>query len=55
MIGTIINVIAVVLGSIIGLVFRSKVPQRLINISFVGIGIFTMILGIQMAIASQEQ
>jgi len=55
MIGTIINVIAVILGSVIGLVFRSKVPQRLINISFVGIGIFTMILGIQMAIASQEQ
>lgn len=55
MIGTVINVIAVIIGSIVGLTFRSKVPQRLINIAFVGIGIFTMVLGIQMAISSEKQ
>lgn len=54
MIGTIINVVAVIIGSLIGMVFRSKVPKRLIDISFIGIGIFTLVLGIRMAIQSEE-
>lgn len=54
MIGTIINVIAVIVGSLIGMLFRSKVPKRLIDISFIGIGIFTLVLGIRMAIQSEE-
>lgn len=54
MIGTIINVITVIVGSLIGMVFRSKVPKRLVDISFIGIGIFTLVLGIRMATQSEE-
>ena len=50
MFGTIINVIAVIIGSIFGLVIRSKIPKKLINTAFQGVGLFTIILGIIMSI-----
>jgi len=55
MIGTIVNVITVIVGSIIGLLFHSKVPKRFIEIAFIGIGIFTIVLGISMALKSNQQ
>ncbi len=54
MIGTIINVVAIILGSFIGLLFHSKVPEKFIKIAFVGIGIFTLVLGFKMALESNE-
>ncbi len=54
MIGTIVNIITVIVGGTIGLLFHSNVPKRLINIAFTGIGIFTLVLGISMAIQSQQ-
>lgn len=49
MIGTIVNVGAVILGSAIGLAFRSRIPQRLFEIVFQAIGLFTICLGLVMA------
>ena len=55
MIGTFVNVVAVIVGSLVGLAFHSKVPQRFIDTAFNGIGVFTLVLGIGMALKSNNQ
>jgi uncharacterized membrane protein YqgA involved in biofilm formation len=50
MLGTIVNVGAVIVGSIIGLVIHTKLPKRIITIVFQGIGLFTIFIGIKMAL-----
>jgi len=52
--GTLINVTTVLLGSLIGLTFRSRLPDRFVTILFQGIGLFTMVLGVSMAVKAQE-
>lgn len=50
MLGTLVNVAAVIVGSIIGLVIHTKLPKRIITIVFQGIGLFTIFIGIKMAL-----
>jgi len=50
MVGTLVNVAAVIIGSIIGLVVHTKLPKRIITIVFQGIGLFTIFIGIKMAL-----
>ncbi len=50
MFGTIVNAAAILAGGIIGLIIHKKTPDRLIKIAFQGIGLFTVTLGIMMAI-----
>ncbi|MCW3785343.1 DUF554 domain-containing protein [Plebeiibacterium sediminum] len=52
--GTIINISTVLLGSLIGILFRSKLPERFIKIVFQGIGLFTLVLGVAMALKSNH-
>jgi len=47
--GTLINAGAVIIGSIVGLIIRSKLPKNITTRVFQGIGLFTLFLGIQMA------
>lgn len=54
MIGTLVNVGAIILGGSIGLLFRAKIPERLFKIVFQAIGIFTLYLGISMALKANE-
>jgi uncharacterized membrane protein YqgA involved in biofilm formation len=54
MLGTLINAIAVIIGSIIGLFIGSKIPKRITNSAFNGVGLFTIILGIIMAIKTSN-
>ncbi|RUT78194.1 DUF554 domain-containing protein [Ancylomarina longa] len=54
MIGTFVNVIAVLIGGSIGLLFRSRIPERMFTIVFQAIGIFTLYLGISMALKANE-
>jgi uncharacterized membrane protein YqgA involved in biofilm formation len=54
MLGTIINVATVIIGSLIGLLVHSKLSSRITEITFQGIGIFTIFLGIVMAMKSTE-
>lgn len=54
MIGTLVNVGAVILGGSIGLLFRAKIPERLFKIVFQAIGVFTLYLGISMALKASE-
>ena len=47
--GTLINAGAIIIGSIIGLIIHSRLPKRIITITFQGIGLFTLFLGFTMA------
>lgn len=48
-IGTLTNVATVVLGSIIGLSLKRRIPERLTIPVVQGVGLFTMVLGVNMA------
>ena len=52
MIGTLINAGTVILGSIIGLILHTRFSKRFTEVAFQGIGIFTIFLGIVMALKS---
>ena len=52
MIGTIVNVAAVLAGSTIGLFLNKSLPERFVKIFFQVMGIFTIFLGISMALKS---
>jgi len=54
MMGTWINVAAVIAGSSIGLIVRSKLPKRITGIVFQGIGLFTLLFGVSMAIKTEK-
>lgn len=54
MFGTLINVATVVAGSLIGLLIHSKLPQRITTITFQGIGLFTLFIGLFMALKTKE-
>ena len=49
MLGTIINTIAVITGSVIGLIIHSRMPRRITERVFQAIGLFTIFLGIHLA------
>jgi uncharacterized membrane protein YqgA involved in biofilm formation len=50
MIGTWINAAAVVAGSSLGLVFRKNLPKKYEDVYFQVVGLFSLVLGIQMAL-----
>ncbi len=54
MTGTFVNVIAIIVGSSLGLIFNTKLPERYVKIVFQGIGLFTIFLGIKMALEIQN-
>ena len=54
MTGTLINVAAVLVGSIVGVMIHSKMPQRFITITFQAIGLFTLFLGFSMALKTSN-
>lgn len=49
MIGTIVNVITVAVGSTVGLLLRDRLPQPLIKAVFSALGLFTILIGIKTA------
>ncbi len=48
--GTLINTAAVLVGSLLGLLLHRRYPQRIKEIVFQGIGLFTLIIGMSMAL-----
>ncbi len=52
--GTIVNFFAVLIGSSIGLLIHSRLPERIVKIVFQGIGLFTLFIGIQMSLKTQN-
>ena len=53
MIGTLANVGAILVGGSIGLIIHKNLPIRLVNVTFQIMGLFTLVLGIKMALDSQ--
>ena len=53
MIGTLVNCLTVITGSIIGVNVRSNIPDNLQKILFQGIGLFTLALGVSMFLKSE--
>lgn len=49
-IGTIVNTIAVILGSLIGLLLHKNLPENIKAIVLQGIGLSTLLIGMQMAL-----
>jgi uncharacterized membrane protein YqgA involved in biofilm formation len=54
MLGTLANVAAIIIGSVVGVLIRSRLPQKYINIAFQGAGLFTLVIGISMALKSEN-
>ncbi len=54
MLGTLINVAAVIIGSVIGLVIHSRLPKKITDTAFHGVGLFTIILGVMMAVKTNN-
>ena len=54
MIGTIINIIAVLIGGSLGLLFGSRLPDRLKKTIVAGLGLFTAVTGIKMFLETEN-
>jgi len=54
MTGTIINVIAVLVGGALGLLFGARLPERLKATVIAGLGLFTTAIGIQMFLKTEN-
>jgi len=52
--GTLINTVAVIAGSLVGLALHSRLPERLSRMAFQAIGVFTLFLGCSMALKTQK-
>ncbi|MFW6365859.1 MAG: DUF554 domain-containing protein [Spirochaetota bacterium] len=54
MIGTLVNIAAIITGTAIGLVLRSRLPETLVRTVFQAIGLFTLTLGFMMALKMEN-
>ena len=54
MTGTLLNIITVLIGSIIGLLIRSRIPENYKLILLQAIGLLTLVIGLQMAFKTHE-
>jgi len=52
--GSIVNAATVIVGSLIGLLVRSKLPENIKTIIFQGVGLGTLVLGMTMALEVQN-
>jgi len=52
--GTIVNVATVLAGSVVGLLAGHRLPERLREIAFHGVGLVVLVLGVQQALASRN-
>jgi len=50
MIGTLINIGTILIGTLIGVILKSKLPEKLIKTVFQATGLFTLALGIMMSL-----
>ena len=53
-VGTLINVAAVIIGGVLGLLFRSRLPERITHTFFQAIGLFTLFLGFSMSLKTNN-
>ncbi|SMF13076.1 DUF554 domain-containing protein [Desulfovibrio gilichinskyi] len=53
-IGSLVNAAAIIGGSLIGVMLHSRFPERIRQIVFQGLGLSTMVIGMQMALKVQD-
>ena len=54
MVGTILNIAAVLVGGVLGLLFGSRLPERVRQTVIAGLGLFTGALGLQMFLKTEN-
>ncbi len=54
MIGTVVNIFAIIVGSSLGLFLNKRLPDRFVKIFFQVIGLFTLFLGISMSLETNH-
>ncbi|MCK4941517.1 DUF554 domain-containing protein [candidate division WOR-3 bacterium] len=54
MIGTVVNIILVIIGSLLGLLLKKGIPDNIKKIILVGLGLFSCVLGTKMGIEMQR-
>lgn len=54
MLGVIVNVITVIIGSCIGLLFRKGIPERVSNAAMIGLGACTLYIGISGSLCGEN-
>ncbi|MCX6078825.1 MAG: DUF554 domain-containing protein [Chloroflexi bacterium] len=54
MTGTIINIVAIIIGSTVGVLFGSRLSENLKNTVIAGMGLFTTAVGLQMFLKSEN-
>mgnify|MGYP001073674953 CR=1 FL=1 len=52
--GTLVNAGSIIVGSSIGLLVKSNIPERITKVAFQGIGLFTLFLGFYMALKTNN-
>lgn len=52
--GTVVNIVSILAGSAVGLLIKSGIPEKSQNTIMQGLGMSTFIIGVQMAIKSQN-
>jgi len=52
--GTLVNIAAVIVGGTLGLLFRSRLPERITKTFFQAIGLFTLFLGFSMSLKTEN-
>jgi hypothetical protein len=52
--GTMINLGTILVGSSLGLLLRSRLPERYVGILFQALGLFTIFLGVKLALQTRE-
>jgi uncharacterized membrane protein YqgA involved in biofilm formation len=54
MLGTIINSLAILAGGFLGLFFGSRLPEQMRKTIMIGLGLFTLVIGIQMFLLTEN-
>ena len=54
MFGVLVNVITVVIGSLIGLLFKKGIPERVSNAAMIGLGACTLYIGISGSLCGEN-
>jgi uncharacterized protein len=54
MIGTLINVVAILVGGMVGLLFGARIPERFKSTVIAGMGLFTFGMGVQMFVKTEN-
>src|SRR3989304_3700236 len=54
LLGTLANVVAIVIGTLIGLMLKQRLPERFNSIAMQGLGLVTSLIGLKMMIITQN-